>query len=124
GTLGDLLALYPAALGYFLFAPFPWAGRSLTQWLAVPDMLLWYALIPFTAVGAWAAIRRPLAWGPLAFALLYMLAVAPITANVGTLHRQRIVFWAACFVPAAAGLVRFAAGRRAGRPDARRRLRQ
>ena len=60
---GAVLAL-PVGLTYLLFAPFPWAIAGTRQALVLPEMLVWYGLMPAFVAGLRschpaAAWRRP-----------------------------------------------------------------
>jgi len=88
--IGALAAL-PTGLAYLLFAPFPWAVSGLRQALAVPETLVWYALMPAFARGVALGMRRHLrAVLPIVvFATSLTLAYALMQGNVGTAYRQR-----------------------------------
>jgi 4-amino-4-deoxy-L-arabinose transferase-like glycosyltransferase len=87
---GALRAL-PTGLLYLLFAPFPWAVSGLRQALAVPETLVWYALMPAFVRGLAFAVRRQLRTilPILVFAVSLTLAYALMQGNVGTAYRQR-----------------------------------
>jgi 4-amino-4-deoxy-L-arabinose transferase-like glycosyltransferase len=87
---GALSAL-PTGLVYLLFAPFPWAVSGLRQALAVPETLVWYALMPAFVRGLSFAVKRQLrAILPiLVFAVSLTAAYALMQGNVGTAYRQR-----------------------------------
>ena len=87
---GALSAL-PTGLVYLLFAPFPWAISGLRQVLAVPETLVWYALMPAFVRGLAFAVKRQLrAVLPiLVFAVSLTAAYALMQGNVGTAYRQR-----------------------------------
>ncbi len=87
---GALSAL-PTGLVYLLFAPFPWAVSGLRQALAVPETLVWYALMPAFVRGLSLAVKRQLrAILPiLVFAVSLTAAYALMQGNMGTAYRQR-----------------------------------
>jgi 4-amino-4-deoxy-L-arabinose transferase-like glycosyltransferase len=87
---GALSAL-PTGLLYLLFAPFPWAVSGLRQALAVPETLVWYALMPAFVRGLVFGVKRQLrAILPiLVFAASLTAAYALMQGNVGTAYRQR-----------------------------------
>ena len=87
---GALSAL-PTGLVYLLFAPFPWAVSGLRQALAVPETLVWYALMPAFVRGLSFAVKRQLrAILPiLVFAVSLTAAYALMQGNIGTAYRQR-----------------------------------
>ncbi len=87
---GAIRAL-PTGLVYLLFAPFPWAVSGLRQALAVPETLVWYALMPAFVRGLAFAMKRQLrAILPiLVFMVTLTGAYALMQGNVGTAYRQR-----------------------------------
>ena len=87
---GALSAL-PTGLVYLLFAPFPWAASGIRQALAVPETLVWYALMPAFVRGLSFAVKRQLrAVLPiLVFAVSLTAAYALMQGNIGTAYRQR-----------------------------------
>ena len=87
---GALLAL-PVGLTYLLFAPFPWAIAGTRQALVLPEMLVWYGLMPAFVAGLVHSIRRQLGdvLPILAFLVTLTLAYALMQGNVGTAYRQR-----------------------------------
>ena len=87
---GAILAL-PVGLTYLLFAPFPWAIAGTRQALVLPEMLVWYGLMPAFVAGLIQTIRRQLGdvLPILTFAVTLTLAYALMQGNVGTAYRQR-----------------------------------
>ena len=90
-TPAGALSALPTGLVYLLFAPFPWAVSGLRQALAVPETLVWYALMPAFVRGLSFAVKRQLrAILPiLVFAVSLTVAYALMQGNVGTAYRQR-----------------------------------
>jgi 4-amino-4-deoxy-L-arabinose transferase-like glycosyltransferase len=88
--VGALSAL-PTGLVYLLFAPFPWAVSGLRQALAVPETLVWYALMPAFVRGLAFAVKRRLrdVLPIVVFAVSLTAAYALMQGNVGTAYRQR-----------------------------------
>jgi 4-amino-4-deoxy-L-arabinose transferase-like glycosyltransferase len=103
---GALLAL-PVGLAYLLFAPFPWAISGLRQALAMPETLVWYALMPAFVRGLAYAVRHRLReiLPILVFATTLTAAYAIMQGNVGTAYRQRTQVSMFFFVFMGAGLV-------------------
>jgi 4-amino-4-deoxy-L-arabinose transferase-like glycosyltransferase len=85
------LAALPKGLVYLLLAPFPWAVSSLRQALAVPETLVWYALMPAFVRGLVYSIKHRLreVLPILVFATTLTCAYAVMQGNVGTAYRQR-----------------------------------
>jgi 4-amino-4-deoxy-L-arabinose transferase-like glycosyltransferase len=87
---GAILAL-PVGLTYLLFAPFPWAIAGTRQALVLPEMLVWYGLMPAFIMGLVHSVRRHLGdvLPILTFAVSLTLAYALMQGNIGTAYRQR-----------------------------------
>jgi len=89
-TEGALFAL-PAGFAYLYFAPFPWQTQNLRQAITIPEVLLWWASIPFLIIGLIYTVKKRLrnALPILVFTLLLTLAYSIFQGNVGTAYRQR-----------------------------------
>jgi hypothetical protein len=82
----------PVGSVYFLFGPSPWQVHGLRQLAAVPDVLIWWLLLP----ALWSGIRQAartrgrevLVYLLPALALLAVLAL--LIANFGTAVRERM----------------------------------
>jgi hypothetical protein len=94
-------------LAYLLFAPFPWAISGVRQALAVPETLLWYALMPAFVRGLVFTLRRHFrsALPIVVFAVSLTLAYALMQGNVGTAYRQRTQITMFFFIFMGAGIV-------------------
>lgn len=90
-TPGDALRYLPVGLSYFLFAPFPWAITSLLQAFTLPEVLLWYALVPFLLVGLGGIARRESSSSLLLVGVLLVTvsSYALVEGNFGTAYRHR-----------------------------------
>jgi 4-amino-4-deoxy-L-arabinose transferase-like glycosyltransferase len=90
-TPAGAISALPVGLTYLLFAPFPWAIAGTRQALVLPEMLVWYGLIPAFVIGLRVAIRRQLAdvLPILVFAVSLTIAYALMQGNIGTAYRQR-----------------------------------
>lgn len=88
---GAALRFLPIGLVYFLLAPAPWQLFNARQLLTLPEMLVWYALVPQVAIGLAFAIRERFAAAlPIAsFALFTTLSYALVEGNLGTAYRHR-----------------------------------
>jgi 4-amino-4-deoxy-L-arabinose transferase-like glycosyltransferase len=104
--VGALRAL-PTGLVYLLFAPFPWTVSGFRQALAVPETLVWYALMPAFVRGLTAALKYKLrAVLPIVvFAVSLTGAYALMQGNVGTAYRQRTQITMFFFIFMGAGIV-------------------
>jgi 4-amino-4-deoxy-L-arabinose transferase-like glycosyltransferase len=101
------LAALPIGLVYLLFAPFPWAVSGLRQALALPETLVWYALMPAFLRGLAYAVKRHLrAVLPIVvFAVSLTGAYALMQGNVGTAYRQRTQITMFFFIFMGVGIV-------------------
>jgi len=106
-TFRGILSFLPVGMTYLLFAPFPWSVQGLRQLLALPDVLLWYALVPALLRGVVAAYRRLRQTMPiLVFTTALTLAYGAFLGNVGTAYRQRTQIMMFYFLFVADGLRR------------------
>lgn len=109
-TATGALTYLPIGLAWFLLAPFPWqfSGR---QGLAVPDVLIWYACVPFLIRGTLFALarRRRHSLVPIFAGILITLLYSLVEGNVGIIfrHRAQVLVLALPFV--AVGWVRLKA---------------
>ena len=89
-TLDGVLSVLPLGVVYILFAPFPWTISNLRQMLALPDVLIWYALVPALVRGLFLAYKRLRDTMPiLVFTTALTLSYGAFLGNVGTAYRQR-----------------------------------
>jgi hypothetical protein len=89
-TEGALSAL-PLGFSYLMFAPFPWQAANLRQAITIPEVLVWWAMLPLLISGLIYTIKHRLrkAFPVLIFSLLLTLAYSIFQGNVGTAYRQR-----------------------------------
>lgn len=82
----------PAGLASFAFGPFPWQLRSASQLAAIPDILVWWALLPSLWRGHRVGIRRAgrRAFLTLVPAVLATLMLSLVIGNYGTVVRERV----------------------------------
>lgn len=80
----------PVGLAWFLLSPFPWQFEG-RQGMAVPEVLIWYACIPFVAVGVVFALRRRRRHALVALfvAAFVVLLYSLVEGNVGIIFRHR-----------------------------------
>jgi 4-amino-4-deoxy-L-arabinose transferase-like glycosyltransferase len=114
---GAVLAL-PVGLTYLLFAPFPWAVAGTRQALVLPEMLVWYGLMPAFLAGTLYSIRRHLGdvLPILVFAVTLTVAYALMQGNIGTAYRQRTQVTMFFFLFMGVGLEERAKRKASGRP--------
>lgn len=103
-TQGALMAV-PIGFTYLMFAPFPWQVSNFRQSITLPEILLWWALIPLLISGLWYTIKHRLrnAFPVLIFSLMLTLAYSIFQGNVGTAYRQRTQIQVFLFVFIAVG---------------------
>lgn len=89
-TQGALTAI-PIGFVYLMLAPFPWDVRSLRQAITLPEVFVWWAMLPVMIWGIWFTVRHRLrsALPILLFSGLLTLAYSIFQSNVGTAYRQR-----------------------------------
>ncbi len=105
-SVGGAVTFLPIGLSYFLLAPFPWQMGSALQSVTMPEILIWYALIPFTIRGVALGVRKD----PRSFLVLLavlvtiVVAYALVQGNVGTAFRHRAQILPLLFVFSAIGI--------------------
>lgn len=90
-TSSGALSALPLGFVYLMFAPFPWQAGSARQSFTIPEVLLWWSMMPFAVYGIWYTLRERLrpAFPVLLFTLMLTLAYSIFLGNVGTAYRQR-----------------------------------
>ncbi len=90
-TAEGALSAIPEGFLYLYFAPFPWLADNLRQAITIPEVLAWWATMPFLVLGLIYTIKNRLrnAFPILIFTLLLTLAYSIFQGNVGTAYRQR-----------------------------------
>src|SRR6185369_11572077 len=85
------IGFLPVGLVYVLFAPFPWMMTNLRQLITLPELLIWWALVPMLIKGYWYAIRHRLkeSFAICVFTIGLTLSYALYQSNVGTAYRHR-----------------------------------
>jgi hypothetical protein len=101
---GAILAI-PIGFAYLMFAPFPWQVSNFRQSITLPEVLLWWALIPLAISGLWYTVRHRLrkAFPILIFGVMLTLAYSIFQGNVGTAYRQRTQIQVFMFIFIAVG---------------------
>lgn len=89
-TEGALTAI-PTGFMYLMFAPFPWQASNLRQSITIPEVLVWWMLIPLLISGLIYTVKNRLrnAFPILIFSLMLTIAYSVFQGNVGTAYRQR-----------------------------------
>lgn len=90
-TTEGALSAIPLGFTYLMFAPFPWQAANLRQAITIPDVLVWWVMMPFLVIGIIYTVKNRLrnAFPVLIFSLLLTLAYSITQGNVGTAYRQR-----------------------------------
>jgi hypothetical protein len=90
-TAEGALSAVPQGLLYLMFAPFPWQANNLRQAITIPEVLIWWSMIPLLVYGLIYAVRHRLrnAFPILIFSFLLTLFYSIFQGNVGTAYRQR-----------------------------------
>jgi hypothetical protein len=91
---------------HFFLEPFPWKIRSVLSAASLPQMILWYAVIPFGVLGLFSQLKseRKITLALLAFILLVGTGFAITGANIGTGFRMRDMLTPLILLFAAVGL--------------------
>lgn len=105
GTTGGAIEVLPIGFSYLMFAPFPWQMSSFRQAFTLPEVLLWWSLIPLLIAGLWYTIKNRLRTSIpiLIFALMLTIAYSIFQGNVGTAYRQRTQIQVFLFIFIAVG---------------------
>lgn len=90
-TVRGVLSVLPVGFAYLMFAPFPWEMSNLRQSITLPDVLLWWSMMPLLVYGLWYALKNKLraSFPVLLFTLLLTISYSIFQGNVGTAYRQR-----------------------------------
>ncbi len=85
------LAALPVGFAYLMLAPFPWEFGSFRSLLPLPEMIVWWALIPLLISGFAFTVRKRFRQSVpiLLFAIALTIAYSLFQTNVGTAYRQR-----------------------------------
>jgi hypothetical protein len=111
------LTYLPVGMVYFLGSPFPWQVLNARQIMAVPDVLVWYLLLPPIFFGLVHIVRRRFRDGAMLLLSITTITVlySLVEGNVGIIFRHRAQIIVPMMVFAGAGI----ALRRARREEAR-----
>ena len=104
-TTAGAISAIPVGFVYLMFAPFPWEASSLRQMITLPEVLVWWAMIPLMLYGIWWTVRHKLraALPVMIFTLMLTLAYSIFQGNVGTAYRQRTQIQVFLFIFIAVG---------------------
>ena len=104
-TAEGAITTIPVGLAYLMLAPFPWQVSNVRQAITLPEVLVWWAMIPFMIAGIAYAIRHRLrsTFPILFFSVVLTLAYSIFQGNVGTAYRQRTQIQVFLFIFIAVG---------------------
>lgn len=104
-TTGGAISAIPIGFAYLMFAPFPWEVSNFRQAATLPEVFLWWAMIPLLISGLWYTIKNRFrnATSILIFSLMLTLAYSIFQGNVGTAYRQRTQIQVFLFIFIAVG---------------------
>ena len=104
-TTEGAISAMPVGIAYLMLAPFPWQVTNFRQAITLPEVFLWWAMIPLMISGIWYTIKNRLrsAFPILFFSLMLTLAYSIFQGNVGTAYRQRAQIQVFLFIFIAAG---------------------
>lgn len=87
----EVVKIAPKALAHFFLEPFPWKACSFLSLASLPQMMVWYLLLPFSVLGV--LIQLKIDWRKNLIFPVYFLAVGTILSlaggNIGTNFRIR-----------------------------------
>ena len=100
------IAFLPIGLVYVLFAPFPWMITNFRQLVTLPELIIWWLLVPMVVKGFWYTVRHRLkeSFAILLFTVGLTLVYALYQSNVGTAYRHRAQLYVFFFIFISIGL--------------------
>lgn len=106
-TTEGALSAIPIGFVYLMFAPFPWQVSNLRQAITLPEVFLWWAMMPLMAWGFLYTLKNRLrkAFPIVLFSIMLTLAYSIFQSNVGTAYRQRTQIQVFLFMFISVGLV-------------------
>jgi 4-amino-4-deoxy-L-arabinose transferase-like glycosyltransferase len=104
-TTEGAISAIPLGLAYLMFAPFPWQAANVRQAITIPEVLFWWAMMPFLVIGLIYSVRHRLrnTFPILLFSLMLTLSYSIFQGNVGTAYRQRTQIQVFLFIFISAG---------------------
>ncbi|MEN8150180.1 MAG: glycosyltransferase family 39 protein [Planctomycetota bacterium] len=102
------LTYLPVGMAYFLGSPFPWQVLSTRQLVALPDVLVWYGLLPSILLGLLHLIRRRFRDASMLLITMTVITIlySLVEGNIGIIFRHRVQVIVPCMVLAGIGLAR------------------
>ncbi len=96
----------PIGLVYLILAPFPWQVSNFRQAVTLPEVFVWWSLVPFMIIGIWYTLKNKLreSISIILLTLLLTISYAIFQGNVGTAYRMRAQMQIFYFIFVAVGL--------------------
>lgn len=90
-SFSGVMSALPQGFTYLMLAPFPWDVTNLRQAATIPEVIVWWLMVPLMVYGLWYTIRRlPREAMPILVFLVVLTFTYSISqGNVGTAYRQR-----------------------------------
>ncbi len=104
-TVGGSVTALAIGFLYLMLAPFPWQFGSVRSALPLPEMVIWWALIPALVSGFYYTLRNKFreAIPALLFTIALTIAYSVFQTNTGTAYRQRTQIQVFLFIFIAVG---------------------
>jgi len=104
----NFIFFVPVALAVAWLSPFPWQMGSTSQITVIPEMLLYYALLPVMFLGWSFVMKYKIREGGLiiVYIAIMMLVLAFVEGNIGTLFRHRAMVLPFMFILIGVGIDR------------------
>jgi hypothetical protein len=104
-TAEGAISVIPLGVIYLMLAPFPWQMANFRQAITLPEVLIWWTILPFAIVGIVYTVRHKLRESIpiLIFTLMLIIAYSIFQGNVGTAYRQRTQIQVFLFIFIAVG---------------------
>lgn len=105
-TPAGALQVLPVGLAYLLLAPFPWQIANFRQAITLPELLVWWSLMPFLIMGIWYTLKNKFRESSaiLLLTLLLTISYSIFQGNVGTAYRMRAQMQIFYFIFVAVGI--------------------
>ncbi len=104
-TSAGAIGAVPIGFTYLMLAPFPWQVTKLNQTIILPEVLVWWTLMPIMIIGLWYALKNRLrsALPILLFTFMLTISYSIFQGNVGMAYRQRTQIQVFLFIFVAVG---------------------
>lgn len=109
-TIDKALKALPALCAHYLLQPFPssWLTGDTAFYikLLIPDMIVWYAMLPFVLVGGYISIIKKnfIGIAALGYLIVFLCVNGLLVGNVGAIYRYRLQFQEIAFMLTGMGI--------------------